>query len=496
MTMKSNFKGLITLLLFMTILVIPSQVLAFTDVNTSDWFFDNVMTMKSRGIINGYPDNSFKPTSNVTHGESIKMVTMLKGLDVFMGEEFSIREVNKIKNDNHWAEPFVQTAFNNKILTFKNTGLDYNKKATRVETIEYIVNFINSSLDSNIAPDEIIFGKNNKSYFIDAYGKGMDFLYNNGILKGSPTKDGIAFNGKDHVTRAEFSALIDRAENFVINYKKGTPISNAVKINEAPLSISFDIENLKNNPFTEEDFVKIMFYMRLSNIREFTVKYSSENYGSVVKDGGTDPDLIEKIRNANRAILYSYPEISFLDNRLTITRKTQEDGGITVTIKITSPHITDEEISARRLTFDKKSLEAANLMVESGAINSSMNEKEIALYLHKWVVDNFKYDYSLNATSYDGYSGLIDGLTVCTGYTAMINRLYSLFNIESIGVAGYAGGDLHAWNEATLDGVKYYIDATWNDEYGNLSYFTDDIRIFENSRTWDFKYEEYKNIGR
>jgi len=58
-------------------------------------------------------------------------------------------------------------------------------------------------------------GSNKYSYFVDAYGEGMDFLYENDILKGNPTIDGPAFYGKKNITRAEFSAIINRVEDFV-----------------------------------------------------------------------------------------------------------------------------------------------------------------------------------------------------------------------------------------------------------------------------------------
>ncbi len=54
------------------------------------------MTMKERGIISGYPDNSFKPMNNVTHGESIKMVVMLSGAPVIEDTEFTVLEINQM----------------------------------------------------------------------------------------------------------------------------------------------------------------------------------------------------------------------------------------------------------------------------------------------------------------------------------------------------------------------------------------------------------------
>lgn len=46
----------------------------FTDVPTSNAFFDYVATLANRGTINGYADGTFRPNGNVSRGEFSKMV--------------------------------------------------------------------------------------------------------------------------------------------------------------------------------------------------------------------------------------------------------------------------------------------------------------------------------------------------------------------------------------------------------------------------------------
>lgn len=51
----------------------------FTDVSSSAWYYDYVMSAASAGIVHGYGDGTFKPSNNVTRAEfAIMLVGMLK----------------------------------------------------------------------------------------------------------------------------------------------------------------------------------------------------------------------------------------------------------------------------------------------------------------------------------------------------------------------------------------------------------------------------------
>jgi hypothetical protein len=46
----------------------------FTDVPTTDTFYDYIETAYNRGIISGYADNTFRPSNNATRGQIAKIV--------------------------------------------------------------------------------------------------------------------------------------------------------------------------------------------------------------------------------------------------------------------------------------------------------------------------------------------------------------------------------------------------------------------------------------
>lgn len=51
-------------------------VLNFSDVQKGDWFYDSILELYQRKIIEGYKDGTFRPHTNTTLGEALKMITL------------------------------------------------------------------------------------------------------------------------------------------------------------------------------------------------------------------------------------------------------------------------------------------------------------------------------------------------------------------------------------------------------------------------------------
>ena len=52
----------------------------FTDVEASNPHYENIVALQEAGVINGYPDGSFKPGKAVTRGQAAKMLVNAYGL--------------------------------------------------------------------------------------------------------------------------------------------------------------------------------------------------------------------------------------------------------------------------------------------------------------------------------------------------------------------------------------------------------------------------------
>ena len=63
------------LLIIVLVVFSTSYVWAYSDLSSTHWAYDSVMKMKDKGIILGYPDDTFRPNNLVTRAELAALIT-------------------------------------------------------------------------------------------------------------------------------------------------------------------------------------------------------------------------------------------------------------------------------------------------------------------------------------------------------------------------------------------------------------------------------------
>lgn len=93
------------------------------------------------------------------------------------------------------------------------------------------------------------------------------------------------------------------------------------------------------------------------------------------------------------------------------------------------------------------------------SVNDLMSSEEKALALHDYLVQYNEYDYSYN--KYNAYNALVEGSSVCQGYTLAYADLLRRCGIEY----DYARSEAmnHIWNYVKIDNSWYHVDATFDD---------------------------------
>ncbi|KKP39134.1 MAG: cell wall hydrolase [Candidatus Peregrinibacteria bacterium GW2011_GWC2_33_13] len=86
--------------------------LPFSDVKKEDWFFKYVLTAYNKGIVQGYPDNTFKPWSVVNRVECLKMALNTGGVNVAGNEVSGYKDLTKDK----WYYNYAAYALNNALI--------------------------------------------------------------------------------------------------------------------------------------------------------------------------------------------------------------------------------------------------------------------------------------------------------------------------------------------------------------------------------------------
>ncbi|MGN1080916.1 MAG: transglutaminase domain-containing protein, partial [Acutalibacteraceae bacterium] len=123
--------------------------------------------------------------------------------------------------------------------------------------------------------------------------------------------------------------------------------------------------------------------------------------------------------------------------------------------------------------------------------DESWTDLEKVLFVNDYIAAHCVY----TSGYYDAYSNLVEGRSVCQGYSAAVIALLSKMNIQ---VSYAESADMvHIWNIVQIDGEWYQLDCTWNDPTADLqgramhTYFLlSDERIGElNHYNWDALYE-------
>lgn len=194
---------------------------SFPDVNSGDWFYNDVMRLAEIGVINGYADGSFGPNNTLTRGEFIHMVAILS-------EIWS----DKVPSGVHWAESdwnalndagILEVAFyggtdsygNVREYTepmFKCTAAELNANISRYE-MAYIINgvlysvFYEKQMELKNESDSYANYIADYTSLAAAYRAPIEQVFSKGILTGYADN---SFCGINALTRAEGATALVR----------------------------------------------------------------------------------------------------------------------------------------------------------------------------------------------------------------------------------------------------------------------------------------------
>ena len=131
-------------------------------------------------------------------------------------------------------------------------------------------------------------------------------------------------------------------------------------------------------------------------------------------------------------------------------------------------------------------------------IKAGMTKFQQVLAIHDYIINNTRYDLenlqggTLPPESSSPYGVLVKGVGICEGYAKAMKLIMDRLGIPCLYVAGYAGGEGHAWNIVALEGMYYHIDLTWNNPLmadGSQSLRYDYFNVTDEeislSHTWD-----------
>lgn len=102
--------AILTLALLLLVVLVPAQALAFSDVSVSHEYAQGIRDLSARGIINGYPDGTFRPNAPVLRAQFAKMAAGVFGLNVHQGLVCTFIDMGQNNPNDFYPHQFVAAA--------------------------------------------------------------------------------------------------------------------------------------------------------------------------------------------------------------------------------------------------------------------------------------------------------------------------------------------------------------------------------------------------
>lgn len=208
----------------------------FTDVSSTDWFYNDVAYAVEHGIVNGTSATTFSPYDTITRGQFITALGRWFGDGNI--DNLNIENTGKFKDvpANEYYTKYVCWADASEIITGASADSFYpNAPITREDAAAMLYNYALAWGEIHIFHVE---NENPQAFSDDAqiagYAKdGVKFLQTINVVKGDDTG---RFNPKNSMKRAEYVALFSRYMQTFEKYNGG----NGGEIVETPEPETYD----------------------------------------------------------------------------------------------------------------------------------------------------------------------------------------------------------------------------------------------------------------
>lgn len=117
------------LFILITLVVLCNSIslaASFSDVASNHWAYKNIINLVDEGVINGYPDGTYRPDGQVTRGEFFKLISVAA-----MGEEYF--EPYKEMFKDYWQLPYVTWIYGQNLMMSATSAGDLDVPITRLE---------------------------------------------------------------------------------------------------------------------------------------------------------------------------------------------------------------------------------------------------------------------------------------------------------------------------------------------------------------------------
>lgn len=430
----------------------------FTDINTDDWFYENVTALYTYGLTNGKNSPStFVPESEMTVAEILTMAARLRSLHDFGTAEAGADRHRAVGMT--WYDPYVAYLKAARIISTEFDG-QWTRSATRSEVAHVLAHALPAELFTSMNQAVVAEGYATGQFITDvteytAYQQDILTLYRWGILGG--IDDTGSFCPQLAIRRSEVAAMVTRIVDsdlrITLNWKIVEDIQEIFSL--ADLVTADKTLPAAPNPNNTAEIDAALRYMLSRGEHKLTLQYPTPS---------TERSAAAVMR-AFLSAIRTYPEQTY--NKVSISYSTSSGK---VDLTFSSSLYDSFLIGIYRDQIFSAAMQVRDGLYAKGTLRDSMSQYEKAKVYYTWLCSHCSYDSKATADSmsHSAYSVFFEKEGVCDGYTAAYNLLLKLEGIDCYAVDREEWD--HMWTVATLDGITYHIDPTWGDQTGSVTY--------------------------
>lgn len=232
---------------------------------------------------------------------------------------------------------------------------------------------------------------------------------------------------KDNISSIIVDKVIYKEKNTVLTY------------NEYYLDNNYNyVQNISTNIVNNKQEALNMFYSIInSGVDDYAFKCNYDGCINDIKEILKNEQILAVINN----FVHPYNSFYYIDISVT------EIGKISVTPKRI---YNDEQISEINKYIDE---------FVANNITDDMNDYDKIKAFHDYIVNNTVYDNSDEKNSFNAYTLITTGKSICGGYSDIIS-IY----LNSLGIKNYKITSAnHVWNLININDSWLHLDATWDD---------------------------------
>ncbi|MBQ7713831.1 MAG: S-layer homology domain-containing protein [Oscillospiraceae bacterium] len=421
----------------------------FADVDAGDWYYPYVAAAYEYALMNGR-GSGFAPDAEITVAELLTLSARLR----------AAHAGDAIADTEPWSvEPYVAYLRAQGVYDDALTP-HLSERATRAQL---------AGVFAVSLPEDCFDGRND-TLVTDAYASGgfiadvsadtpcqpqILWLYRQGLLVGV---DGAgSYRPNDTTTRAETAAIVARMADPALRLTPdwvvlppwsaaGTTLSSIVKASAYEPTTAPEYDDV-------ESIDTLVRRMLAAGENTIALQYSPQSVA---------PRYLEQLVNS------FLTQIKFYCEQMYDSILCRPLGNYAYELTFSAASCTGEQLARYREAAMARAIEVHDMLWETGQLDESMSQYEIAKVYFLWLCDNCAYDWDNvdddRSICHLAYSALVNGKAVCDGYTGA----YDLFlRMEGIDCYALYNRD-HIWTVATLDNATYHIDVTWGDQSGRV----------------------------